>query len=364
VFTGKEALDFFSNLGGAVPGIILGIGYIIAFIQAPWWALLGVYGVLALYLASASTRTPLGRLLIVGGGTALGYAMTYLPGEAGSQALFSFPEWRYTLAGIVLGATVLVWWGTPGPRRIWLAAPFGAMAAYLVLYNVMEPQLQTLFIWSRTLPGVQWPKVVSSLVDQLAVFLQPPPALLGLTLITLTIFLAGRVGASVRGAVALLMLSVGAALSLVGEPLALVGTSYIIIFAYAVRSLPASVRAGVAALQQIDPAIEEASANLGGDAQYTFRHVTLPLILPAFIAGLIFSFARHMTSLSTIIFLVTGKWRIMALEIFDSVERRGLSVAAAYSVVLIAIVLVGIGLTYLVLGRTLGSSGERVDFDV
>ena len=94
-----------------------------------------------------------------------------------------------------------------------------------------------------------------------------------------------------------------------GKPLALVGTSYIIIAAYAVRSLPASLRAGVASLQQIDPAIEEASTSLGADAQLTFRRVTLPLIAPAFLAGLIFSFARHMTSLSAIIFLTTPKWK-------------------------------------------------------
>ena len=30
-FSGKEALDFSSNLGGAVPGTILGIGFVLAF---------------------------------------------------------------------------------------------------------------------------------------------------------------------------------------------------------------------------------------------------------------------------------------------------------------------------------------------
>jgi iron(III) transport system permease protein len=47
-FSGKEALDFFSNLGGAVPGTILAIGYVIAFIQAPWWSLLIFYTIMAL----------------------------------------------------------------------------------------------------------------------------------------------------------------------------------------------------------------------------------------------------------------------------------------------------------------------------
>jgi iron(III) transport system permease protein len=184
---------------------------------------------------------------------------------------------------------------------------------------------------------------------------------MGLTFITLAIFIVEQVNTRARGLLALLLLSVGAALTLMGEPLALVGTPYIIIFAYAVRSLPASVRAGVAGLQQIDPAIEEASANLGGHTQYTFRRVTLPLLLPAFIAGLIFSFARHMTSLSAIIFLSSPKWRILTVEILSAVEQGGMSLAAAYSLVLIGIVLVAIGLTYFILGRTLGSSGERVD---
>jgi iron(III) transport system permease protein len=226
------------------------------------------------------------------------------------------------------------------------------------------PQLQALTIWSRTLPGDQWPKVVNSLGDQVGVILQPTPALIGLTFITLAIFIVEQVNTRARAFLALLLLSVGAALTLAGEPLALVGTPYIIIFAYAVRSLPASVRAGVAGLQQIDPAIEEASANLGANTQYTFRRVTLPLLLPAFIAGLIFSFARHMTSLSAIIFLSSPKWRILTVEILSAVEQGGMSLAAAYSLVLIGIVLVAIGLTYFILGRTLGSSGERVDLSM
>ena len=46
----------------------------------------------------------------------------------------------------------------------------------------------------------------------------------------------------------------------------------------------------------------------------------LPLILPAFIAGLIFSFARHMTSLSAIVFLSSAKWPILTAQIMVSVR--------------------------------------------
>lgn len=363
-FAGKEALDFFSNLGGAVPGTILGIGYIIAFIQAPWWSLLLVYVLLAFYFSSISVKSLSGRSMVVVGGTIIGYLLSLLPGEAGSSAWLSFDEWRYTLAVILIVTAGLTWWGTSANKRRPVAGALLGMALFLVIYNLAGPLLRNLVIWGRTLPGTLWPKLVSSLSDQIGVILQPTPALLGLTYIAIGIFILGQVGSKARALVALLLLSVGAALSWVGEPLALVGTSYIIVFAYAVRSLPASVRAGVAALQQIDPAIEEASANLGADAQYTFRRITLPLILPAFIAGLIFSFARHMTSLSAIIFLSNPKWRILTVEILSAVEQGGMSLAAAYSVILVIIVLAAIGLTYLILGRTLGSGGERVELNV
>jgi iron(III) transport system permease protein len=105
-------------------------------------------------------------------------------------------------------------------------------------------------------------------------------------------------------------------------------------------------------LQQIDQSIEEASTNLGADAQVTFRRVTLPLILPAFTAGLVFAFARHMTSISAIIFLTTAEWPILTVWILSEVEQGGMSTAAAYSMILIAIVLAAIGFTYWWLGRT------------
>jgi len=53
-FSGKEGLDFVSNLGGAVPGTILGIGYILAFIQAPLMVVGLVYVLLVGYLAAAA----------------------------------------------------------------------------------------------------------------------------------------------------------------------------------------------------------------------------------------------------------------------------------------------------------------------
>ena len=221
----------------------------------------------------------------------------------------------------------------------------------LVIYNLSPLVTEPLSRWGRTLPGLTWSKVVTRLSSFISVFTQPTMTILGFTFLAISVFVVLQIAQRFRFIIAFILLALCASLTFFGTPLALIGTPYIIIAAYAVRSLPASVRAGVAALQQIDPSIEEASNSLGADAQYTFRNVTLPLILPAFIAGLIFAFARHMTSLSAVIFLTTAEWPILTVWILSEVEQGGMSTAAAYSMILIFIVLAAIGLMYWWLGR-------------
>lgn len=124
---------------------------------------------------------------------------------------------------------------------------------------------------------------------------------------------------------------------------ALAGGAIAIVLAFVVRSVPAGVRSGVASLQQIDPSIEEASISLGADNATTFRKITLPLIRPAFLTGLVYSFARSMTSLSAIIFLTTPETKIMTAQILNEVDAGRFGNAFAYCVILILIVTVVIG---------------------
>jgi iron(III) transport system permease protein len=358
-FVGKQTLDFVSNLGGAVPGTILGIGYIIVFIQAPWPAVILVYALLAIYLMTQATSSRLLQIALLLVATVLGYLFNWLP------SLLNLTEdgWRYLIA---VGFLLLAVSGAafaPARRRRAVFLVFAGMALMLVIYNLSPTVTEPLGRWGRTLPGVNWPKVVARLVSFIEVFTRIPMAILGYTYLAIAIFTVAQIRQPMRGIVTFLVTVLCAALIFFGAPLALVGTPYIILAAYAVRSLPASVRAGVASLQQIEPSIEEASNILGGDAQYTFRHVTLPLILPAFFAGLVFAFARHMTSLSAVIFLTTAQWPILTVWILSEVEQGGMSVAAAYSIILIAIVLTAIALMSWWLKRTYGAR-QDVDLSV
>lgn len=136
---------------------------------------------------------------------------------------------------------------------------------------------------------------------------------------------------------------------------AVFGGALAIVIVYVVRSVPAALRSGVAALSQIDPAIEEASISLGANNALTFQKITLPLIRPAFLSGLIFAFARSMTTISAIVFLTTPQTKIMTAQILNEVENARFGNAFAYCVILILIVLVAIAILYAVVGSTTGA---------
>jgi iron(III) transport system permease protein len=358
-FAGKQTLDFVSNLGGAVPGTILGIGYIVAFIGSPSLAVTLVYLALAGFLVTKVVEQRWKQIVLMVTGFVLGYGINWLPYLLG----LTENGWRYLLAAGFLALAALAWFVTEPGKRKPVIITLVAMAGMLVIYNLTPLLLVPMARSGRAITNPTLSKIVLRLVSFIGVFTRPTMTILGFTYLAISVFIVLQIRSKVRAFFATVLMAFCASLTFFGTPLALVGTPYIIIAAYSVRSLPASVRAGVAALQQIDPSIEEASNSLGADSQYTFRYVTLPLILPAFIAGLIFAFARHMTSLSAVIFLTTPEWPILTVWILSEVEQGGMSTAAAYSMILIFIVLIAIGLMYWWLGRQFGGS-ENVDLSV
>jgi len=135
------------------------------------------------------------------------------------------------------------------------------------------------------------------------------------------------------------------------KPLILTGTALIIVIAFIVRSIPVGVRSGVTALQQIDPAIEEAAQDLGASTIKVFTSVTLPLIKSAFFSGLVYTFVRSMTAVSAVIFLVTPKYQLLTASILSQVDNGRFGVASAFSTILIIIVYAAIAIMYFVLGK-------------
>jgi iron(III) transport system permease protein len=134
-------------------------------------------------------------------------------------------------------------------------------------------------------------------------------------------------------------------------PIELAGTALIIIACYVFRYGPTGIRATIALLQQIDKSLEEASQGLGAGSGTTFRRITLPLIVPAFFAGLGVVFIRSMTAISATIFVVSISWTLITVKILENMTELSLGPAAAFSVLVVAIVFVVIAAIGWVLRR-------------
>lgn len=349
-FSGKEALDFTSNLGGAVPGTILGIGFILAFNKGFTGIAAVLYAILAILYTLIIGKNIRERLVILLLGSGLGLGLFFVQGKFEIETIY------YFLGGVYILIAGINYLGNRSRATSLITLLLGI---YLLGYNLINYIADPIAKFSRSIAPGFGSNATFQFSDYSKMLFQPPSSLMAIALIFVGILLfQGQKTTWARLATGILALAVPCGLFFLGKPLVLVGGGYIILAAFIVRSLPASVRSGVAALQQIDPSIEEASTILGADAQYTFRKVTLPMILPALFAGLIFSFTRHMTSLSAIIFLVSARWNIITAKIMSEWEQGGGSIAAAYSSVIIVFVLLAIAILYFVTNKLLRGRGS------
>ncbi|MDR7544800.1 MAG: iron ABC transporter permease [Armatimonadota bacterium] len=141
------------------------------------------------------------------------------------------------------------------------------------------------------------------------------------------------------------VMGIGYILAFNQGPLLLTGTEFIIILAFVFRNMPVALRAGVAAIHQIDRSLEEASTMLRAGAPTTLRRIVLPLVRAAILAGLVFSFVRAMTAISQVIFLITPQTNLATTQILSYVNYGTVGLAAALSWVLVlfmAAVIVGL----------------------
>ena len=134
-------------------------------------------------------------------------------------------------------------------------------------------------------------------------------------------------------------------------PIELTGTGAILVLCFIFRNMPVGVRAGIAAMTQIDKSLDEASLTLGARSFHSLRKIILPLIRPAILAALVYSFVRAMTAISAVIFLVSAEYDMATSYIIGRVENNDYGIAIAYSTVLIGVMLSAVMLLQLLVGE-------------
>jgi len=144
-------------------------------------------------------------------------------------------------------------------------------------------------------------------------------------------------------------------------PIELTGTALILIIVFIFRNMPVGVRGGIAAMSQLDKSLDEASITLGANSATTLRRVILPLLGPAILAALTYSFVRAITSVSAVIFLVSARHNMATSFIVGRVENNEFGIAIAYATVLIVTMLVAILALQTLIGRRRLRRADRVE---
>lgn len=148
-----------------------------------------------------------------------------------------------------------------------------------------------------------------------------------------------------------IVLGVGLVVTYHEPPLALTGTSIILILAYFIRRLPFSVRSSVSMLQQVSRDTEDASINLGAGPGRTFVKITIPVLATAILSGALLTWSNTIRELSATLILQSGTTATVAIEIFNEVVNGNFGVASALGTVLILLTFLPLLLLFTVIGK-------------
>ncbi|MCP2256821.1 2-aminoethylphosphonate transport system permease protein [Streptoalloteichus tenebrarius] len=138
-------------------------------------------------------------------------------------------------------------------------------------------------------------------------------------------------------------------------PLALNGTRWIVLVAHLVIVLPFGYGVVSGALDRADPALAEVAASLGAPPALVLWRVRLPLLAPALSASASLSLALSMGEVGATVMLYPPDWRTLPVSVFAQADRGEVFLAAASTVVLLGLTLVGL----LTLGLAKGRAAER-----
>ncbi|MBP8717690.1 MAG: iron ABC transporter permease [Candidatus Atribacteria bacterium] len=247
-------------------------------------------------------------------------------------------------ACLLYAAIVLLFYGTivyGSFQTLWGVNPTLTLKNYVEMFEVGKDYLfDSVFLSSIATP-------ITGILGMFIAYLIIRKKFIGRSLMEFISMLTFAVPGTVVGIGYILAFNQKSALL----PFILTGTAWIIIILLIFRDMPVGIRSGIAALQQIDPSIEEASTDLGADSNTTFRKITLPMIAPAFFSGLAYGFVKAMTAISAVIFVVSGKWNLITIAILGFVDNTQYARAAAMSIILIIIILIALGVIQFLVNR-------------
>jgi iron(III) transport system permease protein len=135
------------------------------------------------------------------------------------------------------------------------------------------------------------------------------------------------------------VIGVGYILAFNVPPIYLTGTIWILMASVVFWKFPVAVLAGVNALKQMDPAIEEAAVSLGAGTIRTFTRIVLPLLTGTAFSIFVYFFINGMVTVSAVIFLIYPGFNLGSVAILAQVENGFPGVACALGTMILGIVI-------------------------
>ncbi len=134
------------------------------------------------------------------------------------------------------------------------------------------------------------------------------------------------------------------------------GTTLAIAAAHGLMSLPVVFLLLRSTLQQVDPELEQAARGLGAGPLGAFRRVTLPLIYPAVLAGVVIAFILSVNEFILALFLSTPRVRTLPAALWPMARDKETPLLAASSCLMVLVTVVGMWIAGRLLRRTLRMS--------
>jgi len=101
----------------------------------------------------------------------------------------------------------------------------------------------------------------------------------------------------------------------------LVGTTLGFVIAHTMLAIPFVIIAVSASLEVFDVRLETAAASLGANRITAFRTITLPLIAPGILSGLLFAFVTSFDEIIVALFITSPYLKTLPVQIFTSITR-------------------------------------------
>ena len=133
---------------------------------------------------------------------------------------------------------------------------------------------------------------------------------------------AGRLDLIFMSPLVLPSLAVGLAMLMYFTLVGLRPSMPVLIAGHVVMIVPFVLRTTIANLNQLNPVLLESSESLGASRFFTFRRVTLPLIMPGVGAGAFLAFMASFDNIAVSLFLTDARTEMLPIRMWGMLETR------------------------------------------